>query len=237
MGSLSILLFLLGLLLGLLIGGCGFFLWVNRRTGNLYTEWEGYRLGDLLKSRSARESWRHGERFHRKRFPQSLVVEYLKETKELSDFDVLHKIIQGRILDGEGTCVVHLRVGDIVERSKLTDAQREAEGVTCDQGHIYAHPLEWYRQKIALLKERKINRVILVSGSHVRYRAYPKSNAYIESVSNLFQSEGFEVELRLAGNPDEDIIFMSTASHFIKSGGGFSKMAEKLVLMNGGESI
>lgn len=50
-------------------------------------------------------------------------------------------------------------------------------------------------------------------------------------------SRGFEVVLRLAGKPDEDLVFISSAKYFVENGGGFTRIAKRLISMNEGELI
>ncbi|MDG2050363.1 MAG: hypothetical protein P8M78_09395 [Myxococcota bacterium] len=229
--------FLIGLTVGAFIGGVGTYLWINRPTGNLYTAWKGYRLGDMFLHEVERQSWLHGSRFHRKYFPQSIATEYLSRTEAEGNFQILNDIIQSRRSPDQQTCVVHLRIGDILEKSKQTDQEVIEQGVHCKDGILYVQPISFYREKLDSLKSLGIKRIVLVGGSHVRDRSYAKSNQYIRAVARIFEKEGFVVNLRLAGNPDDDLVFLSSASWFIESGGGFTRVAKELVSINGGSVI
>ncbi|MCH2185778.1 hypothetical protein MK280_07895 [Myxococcota bacterium] len=229
--------FWIGLIAGFAFGGVGMYFWINRPAGNLYTAWKGYRLGDMFSHAAERKSWLHGSRFHKKYFPQSITTEYLSRTEAEGDFEVLNDIVRSRRPPDQQTCVVHLRIGDILEKAEQTAQEVVRQGVRCNEGYLYVQPISFYRERLETLKSHGVKRVVLVGGSHVRNRLYAKSNLYILAIAQLFKKEGFEVDLRLGGNPDDDLVFLSSASWFIESGGGFTRVAKKLVSINGGKVI
>ena len=225
-------------LLALTTLGLALWVWSLRRVpGDLYTWWSGYRIGDMVRHEDARIDPRVGRKFHYDRYPHSIASEYMRSTDESCDWDAIVRIIERRALPDEHTCVVHLRLGDIVERMGRELDQMLETGIDCPDGVNYAKPLSYYTDRIPRLHERGVKRIVLVGGSHVRLPAYPRSNAYLAAIAELFREAGFDVQLRIAGNPDDDLVYISGARTFIRSGGGFSEMAEEVVRRRGGESI
>ena len=53
-------------------------------------------------------------------------------------------------------------------------------------------------------------------------------------MGHWFQSKGFSVETKMGRNPDDDVIFMAHAKHFIRGGGGYSGVVAGLVAQLGG---
>ena len=214
---------------------------------NLYTGWESYRIGDMIRLRSRKENRTVALRLHAKDFPQSIVMEYLKKTELDDDMNTLHRIVsdRGKKSDkqaGKNTLVVHLRVGDVFERNPdpvedILDGKCPVNIGEDGQKH-YCHfvlPLHYYTRAAADLKRNfpDISSVVLVGGSHHKLESYPKSTVYIKRVQREFQKYGFKVRLRLAKNPDEDLIFMGNAKYLLPSGGGYSILVVEVAKRNG----
>ena len=63
------------------------------------------------------------------------------------------------------------------------------------------------------------------------------SLAYLRLVRQFFVARGYEVSTRLDGTPDDDMVWMSRASSFVASGGGFSRIAADCVRRRGGRAV
>ena len=66
---------------------------------------------------------------------------------------------------------------------------------------------------------------------------FPRSSAYIRGVRDFFVEKGFTVDLRLGRQPDDDVVYMSRAKHFIQGGGGFSIVIAGIVRELGGQVL
>ena len=98
----------------------------------------------------------------------------------------------------------------------------------------YNKTLLYYEEKVKRIKSYPIKNITLVAGSHKELHDYQKSSMYINCVKLYFEQHGYHVTLRLGMNPDDDLIFMSQASYFTPSGGGFSSLITELVKRNKG---
>eukprot|EP00040_Diaphanoeca_grandis_P034498 m.213979 g.213979 ORF g.213979 m.213979 type:complete len:502 (-) comp33166_c0_seq1:236-1741(-) len=102
----------------------------------------------------------------------------------------------------------------------------------------YLRPLSYYREIIDILREKypHVRKVVLNSGLHVDFAVvdYDMCCANIAAVRLLFETFGYAATVRLSSNPDADIAFMSRASFFVESGGGYSRTVSKLVMYNKG---
>ena len=138
------------------------------------------------------------------------------------------------------TCAVHLRVGDVLDPSawrRQHHEDRDLATILRDGyflGHsgvksVYGLPLSYYRQHAATMREHGVQTVVVVAGSHEWLPSYALSAAYIEAVGGLFTELGFQVRLRLGQHPDEDFLYFTSARCFVQGGGGFSRLAERVV--------
>lgn len=121
--------------------------------------------------------------------------------------------------------VVHLRVGDVWE----DDPQWNKNG-----NPFYQVPVSYFEDRMPLYPS-DVRRAVLVGGAWVPSPTYPRSSAYIDRVAAAFTAHGYEVELRLGAAPDDDIIYMGRAKHFVQTGGGFSFMLAQTVIWMGGQ--
>jgi hypothetical protein len=138
--------------------------------------------------------------------------------------------------------VIHVRIGDVVEfdnhsvEEMLHHPTYFYEKHAAAPWHQYVKPLEYYKE--TSLKSAQFPRVALVAASHVKLRAYPKSCQYLSVLKSYFESAGFENVRLLTGRlPDDDVLFMSSASAFLPSGGTFSMIISKLVTLHGGKVL
>jgi hypothetical protein len=150
--------------------------------------------------------------------------------------------------------VVHLRLGDVIEKHPRSVADFLSGSYAIDEEHLltmehdgmrvhgsdgatsegYVKPLSYY---VHVIDEYKRSdgcgaEVTIIGGTH---RSIPmvKSLEYVSSIVSLFRQNGFVVNQRISMSPsvreaDQDFIDMVNARYFVPSGGGFSQMAAQL---------
>jgi|688.fasta_scaffold56414_5 hypothetical protein len=214
----------------------------DKESCSLYSNNKGYRLGDMISN-----SWRwknDGQAYHYKHFPNSIATEYMKKTKEYYNYNVLFDIISERTkytndLPDKNDIVVHLRTGDVIEQNPddVITILSTYSYIDKNEWSNYTPPLEYLYNKISKININKIQKIILVSGSH-NYSKTPKSCKYIEIVKKYFEYKGYQVELRLGMNSDDDFIFMCNARYFVPStSGGYTKLITNIVKMMGNQVL
>jgi hypothetical protein len=190
----------------------------------------GYRLGDMVRWRGTHG----GLNYHLTNYPNSIASEYLKKTIKTKDFKTLFNIFKKRSLGKVGpdknTLVIHLRIGDVIDNSKYSVDEHLEQGKFYGT-RIYVKPLSYYQNIIKKIQKFPINKIILVGGYHTD-SSHEKSSKYIERIKTFFN--GYSLETRINNLPDDDFIFMGSASYFVPSGGGFSLIISEMVKMNGG---
>lgn len=214
----------------------------NNHSNHAYKLFSGmseYRIGDMILN-----EWRFknkGEDFHYKYFPKSIATEYMKKTKKQNNIKVLQEIIDKRATDKPDidSLVIHLRIGDVIENSSESVVKMLSKQTYYQPSKIwsgYVKPLKYFDDKLDKCKQYNIKNIIIVAGSHIN-STYKKSTLYIDCIKYFLKNKNFNVILRLGNDPDSDLIFMSYAKYFISSGGGYSKLVEKLVKQRGNKII
>lgn len=221
----------------------------HNQTLRLFSGCDNYRLGDVFSSKLIDyEFSAHGlkvwptqrkidfkgtlREYTLETFPESIAAEYIVRSKAQHDYRLLKQICTerahaGNIPPGQAL-VMHLRLGDVIDYSKHT-VDDFLQRMTCDTG-CYVRPLH---SIVDSAERSKMKKIVLVAGAHVP-DPLPKSQCYLEEVARTLESRGYDVTMRLAGHPDDDLIYMSNARHFSPSNGGFSRIITRLVKMNGG---
>ena len=185
-----------------------------------------YRLGDMV-SNLGQRVLHGGKSYHLKHFPNSIASEYLMETSEDDDYKTLSSIILKRVepkdIPPDNTCVIHLRIGDVINMAKESAKEIAAKSV-------FIGPESWsnYTPCISQIRDGlqklpKVSKIVIVAGSHkdVKLR---KSYKYLSIIKRKLEKDGYEVDMRLGGDPDKDFIFMCMSPNFIASGGSYSKL-------------
>lgn len=209
---------------------------------SLYSNNKGYRLGDMI---STNWRWKNdGQDYHYKHFPNSIATEYMKKTKENNNYSILYDIVIDRTqktndLPDKNDIIVHLRVGDVIEENldDVITILSTYSYMNKNQWSNYTPPLEYLDNKISKININKIQKIILVAGSHFDIKT-PKSCKYIEIVKKYFEYKSYKVELRLGMNSDDDFIFMCNARYFLPStNGGYTKLITNMVKMIGNQLL
>ena len=187
----------------------------------LYSNWEGYRLGDMIIHQSHRLKV---EQYHHQHFPNSIASDYMKQTTKQNDFDVLIKIIDTKniIKPNKDDLIIHLRLGDVIDKHEVIDT------LITNNNHAYIKSLQYYDTLLQNINKDIIKRIILVSGSH-RDLNFKKSTLYINCIKKYCENYGFKVELRLGNHPDDDFVYMCNSTYYTPAGGGYSNLIKKIV--------
>jgi len=168
-------------------------------------EWNNeYRLGDMIYSHLVRDKYKQ---LYSSRYANSIVSKYMKRTTKSRDLDILESIIKEyspRIKPRKNTLVIHLRVGDVVKR--------DVDFLLKQENLIYTKPLSYYKDVIK--DYTKIKSITLVAGGCF--------------LKELYTEMGYNVNVRIGKNADDDFVFMSRAKHFIPGGGKFSNLINQL---------
>lgn len=187
-----------------------------------------YRLGDMI-----RGNWYNlpgGPKAHLKKYPNSIVAEYLKSTNKHNNWKILFKILKKKkisIKPKKTDLIVHLRLGDVIEYDNSTVKQ------ILKNGNPYIKPYSYYEDIIKKIQKYDIKNVYLTTGFHiVPSSGLTKSMKYINNIEKLFKKHRYTVIKRINNKPDEDFIFMSNAHYICLSKGSFSYIIKHMVEMN-----
>jgi len=214
----------------------------DKESCSLYSNNKGYRLGDMI---SNEWRWKNkGQYYHYKHFPNSIATEYMKKTEYYNNYSILYDIIIERTkhtndLPSKNDIIVHLRTGDAIEENTddVITILSTYSYTNKNELSNYTPPLEYLDDKINKININKIQKIILVSGSHTHSKT-PKSCKYIEIVKKYFEYKDYQVELRLGMNSDDDFIFMCNARYFVPStSGGYTKLITNMVKMMGNQVL
>ena len=205
--------------------------------------WPKYSLADFFKDPLIRKSYREAII---NRYARSLASRYIQLSPDgaFGNASILNGIIREKFDQlPSGHVAVHLRVGDILEKSNISVTDRLSKGAASSYWaplrpsfHVYSPPLSYYEAVVNELKERGEKSVVLVAGVRNSSNTV-KSCQYVNRVASFFLRQGIVIKYRLGNAPDEDVAYLSRSRIFVPSGGGFSKMSSMLVRENGGHVL
>jgi hypothetical protein len=203
------------------------------------SEYKNYRLNDMIGADTKFRNNPMGKNYHFKYYPDSIAVKYLKETDEINNLKVLSRIVSeydSDVKPPDDVLVVHLRVGEVLNHSKYTvdeflSKERDFEH---NSPQNFVKPLSYYRK---IIENSKLPKKVKFFAGGCFCTNEDKSMEYISKIKKFFEDNGFEiVPNTYFKNPDNDFVYMCRAKHFIKSGGGFSNLVQKMILFNNKES-
>ena len=186
-----------------------------------------YRLSDMVKNKDFRDL-KDGRTLHYKLYPSSIASQYMKMTDKDNDFDVLLYLVTNYALKTKpkkNELIIHLRVGDILESSKYSVDNHLKKQLPYHKKFVYVKPLSYYKQIID--KYKNLKSITLVAGG-CKASKFVKSKEYISKIKKFFEKHNYKVNIRLGNPPDDDFVYMCYATHFVPSGGGFSRLIKKL---------
>lgn len=156
-------------------------------------------------------------------YPNSLVAMYVN-----TNGSSVRDLVSNALAQHEQTCVVHLRVGDVLERSSRRGG---SIAHVLEYGTSYHHPMSFYRAAIRLTSN--FTRTTIMAGAHQSYgQSYKYSNMYISAIAKLFEAADNYVTLRLGQDPDSDFWLGSTARCFIAGKGGYARLIAEAAHLN-----
>ena len=197
---------------------------------------DSYRLGDAILTKGYSNSF-ITRKFYNIYFKESIATEYLNETNKIKDFDTLHQIVKKRSLSlnsfpKEDELIIHLRIGDVIDhifKGSVDDILEEKSKFTYLISYKY---LENNLKKI-----KNIKKIIITGGFHKK-GDHSRSIEYVNKIIYFLEKKNYTVIKKLnISSPDEDFIWMCNSKNFLKSGGGFSNLINKMVQMNGGNIL
>ena len=141
--------------------------------------------------------------------------------------------------------VIHLRLGDMVERAHadvqtmlLSGANPATGGRTLDRVGRWPTSIKSVHELLVASAMANVTTVHIVGGGCWRYTNRSdciKSSNYARCVGRAFEHQGYNTTLSIDGeNADQDFYFMAHAKHFIQTSGGFSRILAQLVEKQGG---
>jgi hypothetical protein len=140
--------------------------------------------------------------------------------------------------------VIHLRLGDIIERSKATPAEMLLRGAdpvhSVNMKERYANGIRSVSEYLDNIEESGLRKVSIVGGSH-RPDAYKKSRVYAVCLKRAIEKAmgpSTQVEMQLDGSdPDRDFYYVVHAKRLVISAGGYSGMMGRVAKLLGGELV
>jgi len=172
-----------------------------------------------------------GKQYHLKYYSDTIVSKYLTATNEPKRYDILHDIIskyKPEHKPSDDVLIIHLRVGEVLDRSKFTvdEFLQEDRNFEYDGKRNFVKSLPYYKEKI---EQNVLPSKIKFFAGGCFHTNMEKNMEYITKVSNFFKENNFEIlENTYFNIPDDDFVYMCRSKHFIKSGGGFSKLVENM---------
>lgn len=195
-----------------------------------------YRLGDTV-YRKVTDNF-FNKLLYSIKWRDTIADQYYRKKKKYQDYETLYQIVKKKSknisLPEEKTLVIHLRIGDVIENEYLGSIDDLLEGKSDykgSDGWYYLKDYKYFEDNIEKIKE-KINKIVIVGGYHCTNNPV-RSKIYLEKLIKFMQNKNYIVEQRIDKySPDEDFIYMSNSSFFLRSGGGYSKLTNEMVKMN-----
>ena len=227
----------------------------NQNTLDLFNNYKDYRIGDGFYLTNSEQQWKNipNHLMFKRNFPvnnyiyiypNSILSEYLKLSNYTAkDWDTLIEIVNNKFyrdinINKSTDCLIHIRVGDVIDEfcsgqnflnkfykniNKNEDKDK-SKIITCK----YIKPLKYFQQKIKKLIEMGITKVYLMAGAHIKLPSYKYSIYYINKIVEEIEKAGLQVELKLGGSPDDDLLFSMNFDYFIPSEGQYCRLIKEL---------
>lgn len=222
----------------------------------LYNNYHIYRLGDGFYLTENKNQWIQDKNnklykdvvslhdYH-DMYPDSILSEYLKLSNyKAKKWNILQDIVKYKFnqnninnIDRKTECLIHLRVGDAIDiycnenyffdkfyKNKTYHEINNKTQLTCK----YIKPLSFFKQKAIKLKKKNFRKIYIIAGSHIELETYKYSTYYINKIKELFENNDINVELKLGGSPDDDLLFSMNFDYFIQSKGQYCRLIREL---------
>ena len=200
-------------------------------------DFKNYSIGDCIINEKLNN--RFNRLFYRLYFNNSIADQYFRKTNKIEDYDALFEIVKknrSKIeLPPNDSLIIHLRIGDVIDWEYSGPIDDALEGRDGDFGYIKTY--DYFEEKSKLLEKYNIKKIIIVGGYHTK-EDHSRSEEYVRKVVNFLEKLGYDITLRIDEmSPDEDFLFMSNSKYFLKSGGNYSTILNKMVEMNNGITL
>lgn len=228
----------------------------NENSLDLFNNHASYRLGDAVYLLNNKNNWDYDKNHSTLKYanislhnyhdiyPNSILSEYLKLSNYIEeDWDTLIEIVNNKFyrninINKFTDCLMHVRVGDCIDElcsgknflNKFYkdinnfNAKDKSKIIRCD----YIKPLKYFQQKIKKLIKLGITKVYLMAGAHIKLPSYKYSTYYINKIVEEIEKVGLQVELKLGGSPDDDLLFSMNFDYFIPSEGQYCRLIKEL---------
>ena len=201
-----------------------------------------YRLSDMFKN--YKRNVPMGYEYHKKNYPNSIIVEYMDKTTQGHQYDIMEDIINKRhklsnykyIKKYKKYIIMHIRIGDVIQHNECNayDLLYNNTNNCSYKYRNYVKSIQYYDNIIKQIKTNYKNyKVLFIGGIHHKIN-HSKSYNYINLIKKHFEKNYIKVKLRINRDADIDFLIMSKCKIFIPSGGGFSNVIQTLVTRNGG---
>jgi hypothetical protein len=211
------------------------------RDCNIKDEWYGYQLGDCIKMcHACKPSYWSNSSFATlySKLACHSENELHSHLPTVESIFKLHENDEGFIKPDENALVMHLRLGDVIERAGATPQEMLMRGANPKHASISFMTAikSIYEYLTDISGSGVVSRVDIVGGAHKG--SCEKSWVYATCMRDAIERAGWEVSLQVnGGTPDQDFYFMSNAKKIIVSTGGFSRLIRQLVSFHGGKVI
>lgn len=208
-----------------------------------FTKRDGYGLGDCIKM-CARCTL---GRINRK--DKNMALQYSSQACGTSRYvsggnlDVVEEILEGYKTKHnppeppEDAIVLHLRVGDVIEKSQQSTEELLIKGGDPFHTEEFKTSIKSVFEYLEDIEESGVTNVIVVGGVFQK-KHFEKSRVYEGCLERTLKKAGYNVRMQLdSGEADEDFYYMTRAKKFVVSSGGFSALIAKLVVRNGGKVV
>ena len=125
--------------------------------------------------------------------------------------------------------IIHLRIGDVIDWEYSDSIDDLLEG---KKSYDYLRDYDYFDKMSQKVIALDIEKIIIVGGYHTK-EDHSRSEEYVAKIKKYIEDRGFKVETRIdKASGDEDFIYMSNSKYFLKSGGGYSGLVNRMVKMN-----
>ena len=193
--------------------------------------WPGYRLGDCVKLNRACHY----------PFP-SLAGQYASASGgNHSNIKLLTDLVKKMKCPRPPpeSMVIHLRLGDVIEKSTAPVTQMLSIGAKAAHGPHSNFEIKSFPDIHAKARKVNVSLISLVAGSHFSEYAgarAKKSHAYFACIAELLRMENFSVLPVLHLDPDQSFCYAVHARYIVLGVGGFSRLIGR-VATNLGNSV
>lgn len=133
--------------------------------------------------------------------------------------------------------VLHLRVGDVIEKSKQSTEELLISGGDPWHTDEFKSSIKSIHEYLENIAESESNQVVIIGGSY-KSKDYARSRVYAGCLERAIREAGYHVSMDLdAPDADLDFYFMSHASKLVVSSGGYSNLIAKIMQRRGGKVI